>query len=596
TIRHERALRDATDDEQRAKENERHGDALAKENERHGDVVRKIADRAAEDKRTRDLAFNDAEARAAEQATKNAARIDAEYKKKVAALDAEDRAASETNARQDARAGASRTLTATRRAEDESTTEQRAEASRALQQTRESEDWTLRRTRAETDLKQSLTDIEEKRQADSAAIEARREKDITASNAALVAKQQQIDAARDADFGKFQADFARRLRDMEQQFGDSMGKLSSLVPERVASFTGRAAQNTASAAANLTAASAVTRAAVASESGASASTSEVTASSASAGSPAADGQTFGGQPQEVQELFAAVYGEDAAAVWQAEHEASTNRGQGAGSALSDAQDATFDTLTPASGLSAILARLNTALAVTNTLRGGDYRAASAPAVPPGVTLPRVTPKGPTGTPTGPESSVSWAMAQVGRQDYIGLCQKFVENANGTTGRYPSAVAAANALTTNAGGQMGDAPRGALVFFRPDASNGYFGHVGISLGGGQMVSGAANGVSVDGASRYWSSLYSGYGLPRFAQGVRDFTGGLAMVGEEGPELVKLPRGSNVYSAPETRQMMAPAPINLTLNVAGSVQTEQDLVRGIYNGLRNLERSGLRLGTN
>jgi phage-related minor tail protein len=36
------------------------------------------------------------------------------------------------------------------------------------------------------------------------------------------------------------------------------------------------------------------------------------------------------------------------------------------------------------------------------------------------------------------------------------------------------------------------------------------------------------------------------LPHLAKGVRNFAGGMALVGEEGPELVSLPRGANVYS--------------------------------------------------
>ena len=35
------------------------------------------------------------------------------------------------------------------------------------------------------------------------------------------------------------------------------------------------------------------------------------------------------------------------------------------------------------------------------------------------------------------------------------------------------------------------------------------------------------------------------IPQFATGVENFSGGLAIVGEKGPELVNLPRGSNVY---------------------------------------------------
>lgn len=40
-----------------------------------------------------------------------------------------------------------------------------------------------------------------------------------------------------------------------------------------------------------------------------------------------------------------------------------------------------------------------------------------------------------------------------------------------------------------------------------------------------------------------------GLPFFADGVRNFSGGLAVVGEQGPEVVSLPRGSSVYSNDE-----------------------------------------------
>ena len=42
--------------------------------------------------------------------------------------------------------------------------------------------------------------------------------------------------------------------------------------------------------------------------------------------------------------------------------------------------------------------------------------------------------------------------------------------------------------------------------------------------------------------------------KFAKGVRNFSGGMALVGEQGPELVNLPRGSSVYSNPETRNMI------------------------------------------
>ena len=43
------------------------------------------------------------------------------------------------------------------------------------------------------------------------------------------------------------------------------------------------------------------------------------------------------------------------------------------------------------------------------------------------------------------------------------------------------------------------------------------------------------------------------IPYLERGVRDFEGGLAMVGEAGPELVSLPKGSNVYSNEESSGM-------------------------------------------
>ena len=44
------------------------------------------------------------------------------------------------------------------------------------------------------------------------------------------------------------------------------------------------------------------------------------------------------------------------------------------------------------------------------------------------------------------------------------------------------------------------------------------------------------------------------IPGFETGVRNFAGGLAIVGEKGPELVYLPQGSDVYSNTESRSML------------------------------------------
>ena len=46
-----------------------------------------------------------------------------------------------------------------------------------------------------------------------------------------------------------------------------------------------------------------------------------------------------------------------------------------------------------------------------------------------------------------------------------------------------------------------------------------------------------------------------GIPHFAAGTSDFPGGMGLVGEQGPELVMLPRGSQIYPAEQTRQILS-----------------------------------------
>lgn len=611
-IRHQRALRDADTDAERAREEERHADALQKEDERHGDATRKLAERAAEEQRARDEAFKDAEEKAKAKADADTKRIDAELAKRKAAQEEADRKAAETQKRQDDRQEASRALAARRREDDEKAADQRATAARDLQQQRETEDWNTRRRRAENDLRKAIADTETKRAEDIKAIEARREKDITASNDALVKKQAQIDAARDTDFTKFQGDLQRRFRDMEQQFSASMGKLSGLIPDRVAALMGGAAGNLAAASANLTAASTLTKGATRSGEGYDWETDADVAERHALGfkwygeadgwqmgdhwvnpanySPSTEesGQydSFDSQPQEVRDAFIAEYGDNASAVWHMENEA--NQGRGAARPPAGDEDTTFATLRPTTGLAAILARLHTATQATNRLVGGDAFTLSD----------RKTPVSPTvtaaaGGTASNSNAISYAMARVGAQEWNGACQRFVENAHGTSGRYRSAKDAAAALITNAGGGIDSAPRGALVFFRPDRSNDYWGHVGISLGGGQFVSATYQGVQVDGPTKYWSGLYQGYGTPRFALGgvVPGYEGEERQATVHGGEVVLRPDQARALGLALNRTRADNRPsITVNLHVAGHVQTEQDLVRAIGNGLKDLQRRG------
>jgi hypothetical protein len=62
---------------------------------------------------------------------------------------------------------------------------------------------------------------------------------------------------------------------------------------------------------------------------------------------------------------------------------------------------------------------------------------------------------------------------------------------------------------------------------------------------------------------WNGLNLGT-IPRLATGTRDFGGGWAMLGERGPELARLPRGTDVFTAAQSRDLLtggsgAPGPL-------------------------------------
>jgi len=71
-----------------------------------------------------------------------------------------------------------------------------------------------------------------------------------------------------------------------------------------------------------------------------------------------------------------------------------------------------------------------------------------------------------------------------------------------------------------------------------------------------------------------ALFGGRGrVPGFANGVRNFGGGLAIVGEQGPELVNLPKGADVFTNQESRQMVGGAGITIeNMNIKNGADWE------------------------
>lgn len=81
--------------------------------------------------------------------------------------------------------------------------------------------------------------------------------------------------------------------------------------------------------------------------------------------------------------------------------------------------------------------------------------------------------------------------------------------------------------------------------------------GIGKGIGNALIGMIEGAVKGALKGLPGNLENKFKIPRFARGVRNFGGGFAMVGERGPEIVGLPKGSNVYTNGESREMMLPS---------------------------------------
>jgi hypothetical protein len=103
---------------------------------------------------------------------------------------------------------------------------------------------------------------------------------------------------------------------------------------------------------------------------------------------------------------------------------------------------------------------------------------------------------PPATPSREQKAIDWAKSQIGSTYWNGMCELMDEQAYGTSGRFASALTHAN--YESAIGQMhagdGNVPAGALAYFGAATVNGGYGHVMISIGGGQFVT---NGYTYNG---------------------------------------------------------------------------------------------------
>jgi hypothetical protein len=107
------------------------------------------------------------------------------------------------------------------------------------------------------------------------------------------------------------------------------------------------------------------------------------------------------------------------------------------------------------------------------------------------------------------TAVGWARSQLGSAVWAFRCELFVEEAFGTSSQFPTAWAAAQHARLHKGSVV-HAPAGSVLYFAPDSVNDGFGHTGISLGHGRMVSALDTVQITDVAtSHYWASDYIGW---------------------------------------------------------------------------------------
>lgn len=144
--------------------------------------------------------------------------------------------------------------------------------------------------------------------------------------------------------------------------------------------------------------------------------------------------------------------------------------------------------------------------------GGETGGPTAPAPPP-VSVGEQPPA----TGSRAQVAVAWARNQLGSDAYAGRCERFVESAYGAppgTG-YQSALQAASKLRLHEG-PIGDAPAGALLYFGPKkncpAGPRKYGHAGLSLGNGRMISALGTVKITDlnlKRNRVWQDAYLGW---------------------------------------------------------------------------------------
>ena len=154
---------------------------------------------------------------------------------------------------------------------------------------------------------------------------------------------------------------------------------------------------------------------------------------------------------------------------------------------------------------------------------------------------------------------------------------------------------ADDLNKSLGSVFGDALLG--VTSLREGLSGLFSQMASQLANSAFTSffSGIGGAGGGGVGRFLSGL-----IPGFATGTNNFSGGLAMVGERGPELVSMPKGSQVFDAQRSKSILAGTGAAPVVNVPPAQIVFVDDPRKIGNylqspeGERQIARASARSG--
>ena len=116
-----------------------------------------------------------------------------------------------------------------------------------------------------------------------------------------------------------------------------------------------------------------------------------------------------------------------------------------------------------------------------------------------------------------QGAIEWYQARIGDTSYEGMCEMAAENAYGTTGVWPSAIAHWEGAKSVGKAHVGDTnpPFGAFVYWNTSV----YGHVGIADGNGGFYATSVNGAIGHSSDLFYYGNYLGWSPGQVPQSLK-----------------------------------------------------------------------------